>query len=68
MKLLEKYFKLPSIVNKLGLKKFKTKNILAVCGKLKCQEKVIQNFSGGRWYPATTGSHAKLSWKRLQRA
>ena len=39
MKLLEKYIKLRSIQPKLGLKKMKTKNILADCRKLKCQEK-----------------------------
>ena len=42
MKLLEKYIKLRGIVKKLGLKKIKTKNILADCRKLKCQEKVFQ--------------------------
>ena len=31
---------------KLGLNKTKTKNILADCPKLKCQEKVLQNFGG----------------------
>ena len=46
MKLLKKYIKLRSIVKKLGLKKIKTKNILADCRKLQCQEKVLQNFSG----------------------
>ena len=39
MKLLEKYIKLRSIETKLGLKKMKTKNILADCRKLKYQEK-----------------------------
>ena len=46
MKLLEKYIKLRGIVKTLGLKKIETKNILADCRKLKCQEKVLQNFSG----------------------
>ena len=46
MKLLEKYIKLRRIVKKLGLTKIKTKNILADCEKLKCQEKGLQNFSG----------------------
>ena len=45
MELLEKNIKLRSIVKKLGLKKIKTKNILADCRKLKYQEKVLQNFS-----------------------
>ena len=45
MKLIEKYIKLRRIVKKLGLKKIKTKNILADCRKLKYQEKVLQNFS-----------------------
>ena len=40
MKLLEKHIKLRR--KKLGLKKI----ILADCRKLKCQEKVLQNFSG----------------------
>ena len=40
------YIKLRSIVKNLGLKKIKTKNILADSRKLKCQEKVIQNFIG----------------------
>ena len=44
MNLLEKYIKLRSIVKKLGFKKIKTKNFLADCQKLKCQEKGIQNF------------------------
>ena len=46
MKLLEKFIKLRLIVKKLGLTKIKIKNILADCEKLKCQEKVLQNFSG----------------------
>ena len=33
-----------SIVKKLGFKKIKTKNFLADCRKLKCQEKGLQNF------------------------
>ena len=36
-----KYIELRSIVKKCGLKKIKTKNILADRGKLKCQEKVV---------------------------
>ena len=46
MKFVEKYIELRSIVKKWGLKKIKTKNILAGWGKLKCQEKVLQNFRG----------------------
>ena len=46
MKFMEKYIKSRSIVKKWGLKNIKTKNILADWRKLKCQEKVIQNFSG----------------------
>ena len=44
MNLLEKYIKLRSIIKKLGFKKIKTKNFLADCQKLKCQEKGLQNF------------------------
>ena len=40
------YIKLRSIVKNLGLKKIKTKNILADSRKLKCREKIPQNFSG----------------------
>ena len=45
MKPLQKCIKLPSIVKMLGVKKIKTKYILADCRKLKCQEKVLQNFN-----------------------
>ena len=34
------------IIKKWGLKKIRTKNLLVDWRKLKCQEKVIQNFSG----------------------
>ena len=44
MKLLEKYIKLRSIVKKLGLKKIKTKNILADCRKLKMSGKSSLEF------------------------
>ena len=44
MKLLKKYIKLRRIVKKLGLKKIKTKNILANCRKLQCQEKSSPEF------------------------
>ena len=44
MKFIEKYIELRSIVTKCGLKKTKTKNILADWGKLKCQEKVSPEF------------------------
>ena len=37
MKFFEKYIELRSIVKKCGLKKIKTKYILADWGKLKCQ-------------------------------
>ena len=40
------YIKLRSIVKNLDLKKIKTKNILADSRKLKCREKILQNFSG----------------------
>ena len=46
MNFIEKYIELRSKVKRWGLKKIKTKNILAGWGKLKCRKKVLQNFSG----------------------
>ena len=54
------YIKLQSIVKHSGLKKNKTKNILADSRKLKCREKFYRISVDWRWYPATNGSHAKL--------
>ena len=45
MKFMEKYITLTSIVKTWDLKNIKTKNILAAWRKVKCQEKVLQNFS-----------------------
>ena len=41
-----KIYWITNIVKKWGLKKIKTKNILAGWGKLKFRKKVLQNFSG----------------------
>ena len=71
MKFIEKYIELQSIVKKCGLKKTKTKNIPADWGKLKCQEKVLQNFSGltmkssHYWKPLKTWKLKKIT-RRLQ--
>ena len=46
MKMMEKYITLRSIVKIWGFKNIKTKDILADWRKVKCQEKVLQNFSG----------------------
>ena len=40
------YIKLRSIIKNLDLKKIQTKSILADPRKLKCREKILQNFSG----------------------
>ena len=45
MKFMEKYITLTSTVKTWDLKNIKTKNILAAWRKVKCQEKVLQNFS-----------------------
>ena len=60
MKFVEKYIELRSIVKKWGLKKIKTKNILADWGKLKHREKFSRISVDWRWNPATIGSHLKL--------
>ena len=71
MKFIEKYIELRSIVKKWGLKKIKTKNILADWGKLNCQEKVLRNFSGLTmksscyWKPLKTWKLKKIT-RRLQ--
>ena len=71
MKFIKKYIELWSIVKKWGLKKNKTKNILADWGKFKCQEKVLQNFSGLAmkssyyWKPLKTWRLKKIT-RRLQ--
>ena len=69
MKFIQTYIELRSMVKKCGLKKNKTKNIFADWGKLKFQEKVLQNFSGltmkssNYWKPLKTW---KLKITRLQ--
>ena len=71
MKFIEKYIELQSIVKKWGLKKNKTKNVIADWGKFKCQEKVLQNFSGLTmkssyyWKPLKTWRLKKII-RRLQ--
>ena len=71
MKFTKKYIELQSKVKKRGLKKLKTKNFLADWGKLSCQEKVLQNFSGLTmkstyyWKPLKTWMLKKIT-RRLQ--
>ena len=56
MKFIEKYIELRSIVKKCGLKKIKTKYILADWGKLKCQNlRVEEDYKKiTRFYPRPT--------------